>query len=78
MIGGFPDERSKAAYHQVYDALLVLDERSPMHDSAAVRKRLGGLTPHLQVEVVDGVGHDMDLLAPGAVGDRILRDSLRA
>jgi pimeloyl-ACP methyl ester carboxylesterase len=22
MIGGFPDERSKAAYHQVYDALL--------------------------------------------------------
>ncbi|MFI5585356.1 hypothetical protein ACIA5G_10010 [Amycolatopsis sp. NPDC051758] len=49
-----------------------------MHDSAAARKRLDELTPRLQVEVVDGVGHNMDLLAPGAVGDRILRDSLRA
>jgi pimeloyl-ACP methyl ester carboxylesterase len=48
------------------------------YDSVAARKRLGELSPRLQVEVVDGVGHDMDLLAPDTVCDRILRDSLRA
>ncbi|MFF5991690.1 alpha/beta fold hydrolase [Prauserella flavalba] len=52
---------------------LVLAEHSPAHDSEEVRQRLRDLAPHVEVEIVPGTAHGMDLFTPERLSDRILR-----
>lgn len=48
----------------------VIERPSPLHDAHAQRDRLRALAPGITVEVVPG-GHDLDLLDPEFVVDRI-------
>jgi len=51
---------------------LLLGERSALHESAVVARRVATLVPQWRVEVVPGTGHALSIEAPDLVVQRVL------